>query len=254
MFNAETMRDEIIQWIQDIFTDNGPECCAVIGISGGKDSSITAALCARALGKTRVYGVLLPCGEEKDMGIARDFVHYLDIPHCVINIGGGTDTIIEAIQTGGLTPNRAASVNTPARIRMTVLYAVSAIMNGRVANTCNLSEDWVGYATKFGDGAGDFSPLAHLTVTETKAVGQALGLPERFVDKVPEDGLTGLTDEENLGFSYVMLDRYIREGICEDPIIQAKIDQLHKAALHKLKPVPSMNTVPFFRGRSEPRT
>ena len=131
--------------------------------------------------------------------------------------------------------NRPAEINTPARIRMAVLYAVSAVVGGRVANTCNLSEDWVGYATKFGDGAGDFSPLSHLTVTEVKAVGRALNLPTKFIDKIPEDGLTGLSDEENLGFTYAVLDRYIREGICEDNAVREKIDRLHQCNLHKLR-------------------
>ena len=122
---------------------------------------------------------------------------------------------------------------------MAALYAVSQTVNGRVANTCNLSEDWVGYATKFGDGAGDFSPLSKLTVQEVKAVGRALGLPSMFVDKVPIDGLCGLSDEDNLGFTYAVLDRYIREGICEDEETRQKIDRMHKANLFKLQPMPT---------------
>ena len=122
---------------------------------------------------------------------------------------------------------------------MSVLYAVSAIVGGRVANTCNLSEDWVGYSTKFGDSAGDFSPISGMTVTEVKAVAKELGLPLKFIDKMPADGLSGLSDEENLGFTYNVLDKYIREGICENKIVKEKIDSLHKSNLHKLTLMPS---------------
>ena len=136
-------------------------------------------------------------------------------------------------------PTEQAIINTPARIRMTVLYAVSAGVNGRVANTCNLSEDWIGYSTKFGDSAGDFSPLSFLTVTEVREIGRELGLPPKFTDKIPEDGLTGLSDEENFGFTYEVLDRYIRNGICEDAVIKGEIDHLHQYNLHKINPMPS---------------
>ena len=132
-----------------------------------------------------------------------------------------------------------AKVNLPPRLRMSVLYAVSQTVNGRVANTCNLSEDWVGYSTRYGDCAGDFSPLSNLTVQEVKAVGRTLGLPAMFVDKVPIDGLCGRTDEDNLGFTYAVLDRYIREGICEDQQIREKIDRMHRMNLFKLQLMPS---------------
>lgn len=134
--------------------------------------------------------------------------------------------------------NDVARINTPARIRMAVLYAVSAIIGGCVANTCNLSEDWVGYTTKFGDGAGDFSPIAEFTVTEVKEIGKELSLPDMFVNKVPIDGLCGKTDEENLGFSYEVLDKYIRTGICEDAAIKNKIDLMHAKSRHKFNPIP----------------
>ena len=246
MFDAKIVRDEIIQWIRGYFDKNGGDCRAVVGISGGKDSSITAALCAHALGNDRVYGVLMPQGEQWDMDVSRALVDFLGINHRIINIKKGVETLFDVIGESGLTINRVARVNTPARLRMTVLYAVSAIVNGRVANTCNLSEDWIGYSTKFGDSAGDFSPLSRLTVTEVKAVGRELGLPSQFIDKVPEDGLSGLSDEENIGFSYDVLDRYIREGICEDNAIKEKIDRLHKAGLHKLQ------LMPYYGGPSCP--
>ena len=237
-FNAAKIKCEIIQWIKGYFNENGKDCSAVVGISGGKDSSVTAALCKEALGAERVYGVLMPRGEQWDIPVSRELVQFLGIKHYEININDPVISLLAAVNGTGLTVNKAASVNTPARIRMATLYAVSAIVNGRVANTCNLSEDWVGYSTKFGDSAGDFSPLSRLTVTEVRAVGRELGLPAKIIDKVPEDGLSGLSDEENLGFSYEVLDRYIREGVCEDEKIKEKIDMLHRLNLHKITLMP----------------
>ncbi|MDR0447428.1 MAG: NAD(+) synthase [Treponema sp.] len=238
MFEAGKVKDGIVQWIQNYFNKNGRDCLAIIGISGGKDSSITAALCTKALGADRVFGVLMPQGEQADIGVSLELVNHLGISHCVINIGNCVDSLLGAVKEGEITINRQASVNIPARIRMTALYAVSATVNGRVANTCNLSEDWVGYSTKFGDSAGDFSPLSRMTVTEIKAIGRELKLPPKFIDKTPEDGLSGMTDEENLGFSYAVLDKYIRDGICDDPVIKDKIDRLHKNNLHKQELMP----------------
>ncbi|MCL2442923.1 MAG: NAD(+) synthase [Treponema sp.] len=241
MFNAAKVKDEIIQWIRDYFNENGPDCSAVIGISGGKDSSIVAALCVQALGANRVFGVLMPQGEQNDISFSYELVSLLGIKHTVINIKDSVDTLIAGIKTGGLTLNNQAIVNIPARIRMTTLYAVSAIVNGRVANTCNLSEDYVGYSTKYGDSAGDFSPLSRLTVSEVKAIGRELNLPLKFIDKLPEDGLSGLSDEENLGFTYDVLDKYLREGFCEDIVIKEKIDKLHRINKHKLFLMPSFS-------------
>jgi NAD+ synthase len=238
VFDAEKVKNDAVQWIRVFFDKNGKDCHAVIGISGGKDSSVTAALCAEALGAGRVYGLLMPQGEQWDINIARDLVTYLGIRHSLINIKTGVDALFEAIREGGLVVNKQAAINTPARIRMAALYAAAASVGGLVANTCNLSEDWVGYSTKFGDSAGDFSPLSRLTVTEVNALGRALGLPAPFIEKLPEDGLSGMSDEEKLGFSYDVLDRYIREGVCEDQAVKEKIDRLHTANLHKVTLMP----------------
>jgi len=235
-FDARATADGIVRWIRDRF--DGTDCLAVVGLSGGKDSSVVAALCAEALGAGRVLGVLLPRGRQWDMDVALDLAGFLGIRHLVADIGGCTDALLAAVRGAGLEPNGQAETNAPARIRMAALYAVAATVGGRVANTCNLSEDWVGYSTKFGDAAGDFSPLSLLTASEVRAVGGALGLPERFTDKTPEDGLSGLTDEENLGFSYDVLDRYIREGICADTAVREKIDRLYAAGRHKIEPMP----------------
>jgi len=240
MFEARTVKEQLVQWIRDYFRCNGsPTTKAVIGISGGKDSSVAAALCVEALGKERVLGVLMPQGVQDDIGAAYALCWMLDIRYVEINIKDPVEALYSQIDDTGLVLNEVAEFNTPARIRMAALYAVSGIVSGRVANTCNLSEDWVGYVTKFGDGAGDFSPLADLTNTEVKAIGRELGLPAFFVDKVPVDGLCGKTDEDSFGFTYEVLDRYIRRGICEDPKIKERIDQLHLRGLHKVNPVPA---------------
>jgi NAD+ synthase len=238
MFDSGKIKNEVVQWVRGYFEENGKDCNAVIGISGGKDSSVTAAICVQALGAQRVYGVLMPQGQQHDIDYSRELVAHLKIKHFVINIKDSVDALLSSIKEGGLSANRQALINIPARIRMTTLYAVSATLNGRVANTCNLSEDWIGYSTKYGDAAGDFSPLSHLTVTEVRLIGRELSLPSKIVDKVPEDGLSGLSDEENIGFSYEVLDRYIREGVCEDAATKEKIDRLHEINLHKLKLMP----------------
>ena len=240
MFDAEKIKDKMVLWISDYFKGNGtPETKAVIGISGGKDSSVVAALCVEALGKERVFGVLMPEGKQHDIDVSYRLCAALGIKYVEIDIQNAVRSLYDAILPSGLKLNSVVTFNTPARMRMTTLYAVSGMVGGRVANTSNLSEDWVGYATKFGDSAGDFSPLSNLTVTEVKAVGRALGLAAGFVDKTPIDGLSGKTDEENLGFPYELLDKYIREGICENKKLKEKIDALHKANIHKLNPMPS---------------
>jgi len=240
MFDAKKVKAQIVAWIADYFKNNADAGTkAVIGISGGKDSSVTAALCAEALGSDRVMGVLLPQGKQHDIDVAYELCQTLGIPHIEINTGDPVRALYDNMEKSGLVLNDIATFNTPARIRMSVLYAVSGIVGGRVANTSNLSEDWVGYATKFGDSAGDFSPLCDLTVAEIKAVGRELSLSSKFIDKTPIDGLCGRTDEENLGFTYEVLDRYIREGICDDAAVKEKIDRLHRANLHKITPMPA---------------
>jgi NAD+ synthase len=234
-FNAEKVKNECVAWIRAFFEKNGPGCSAVVGISGGKDSSVVAALCAEALGKDRVIGVLMPNGEQHDIDMARLLVEHLGIRSYTVNIRDAVEGVINSIPFELSAQSR---INLPPRIRMATLYAVSQSHNGRVANTCNLSEDWVGYSTRYGDAAGDFSPCSHLTVQEVKAVGRALGLPAVLVDKTPIDGLCGKTDEDNLGFTYAVLDRYIREGAIEDAAVKARIDTLHARNLFKLRLMP----------------
>lgn len=239
-FQAEKVKNQIVEWIRDFFEKNGKDCNAVVAISGGKDSSVAAALCVEALGRDRVYGVLLPNGEQADIDASKQLVAHLGIEHTIINIKAGFEGLFEEIKSQlPVETTKQTRTNLPARLRMAATYAVAQSMNGRVANTCNLSEDWVGYSTRYGDAAGDFSPLSHLTVQEVKAVGTVLGLPDNLVHKTPIDGLSGLSDEENLGFTYAALDRYIREGICEDAEIKAKIDNKRKMNKFKLELMPS---------------
>lgn len=238
MFNVEKATQGAIQWIRDWFEQNGKGCNAVIGISGGKDSSVVAALCKEALGKDRVIGVLMPNGEQPDIDCSKQLVEYLGIPFYVCNIQKAVDGVLQSLEENGVEITRQTRVNLPPRIRMSTLYALSQSNNGRVANTCNLSEDWVGYSTRYGDAAGDFAPLGKLTVQEVKAIGFHLGLPKNLVEKVPSDGLTDRTDEDNLGFTYAALDKYIRTGVCEDETVKAKIDRLHVMNEFKLKPIP----------------
>lgn len=245
-FDAAKTKDEIITWIRNYFRKNGPDCNAVVGISGGKDSSIVAALCCEALGNGRVIGVLMPQGVQEDIDVARDLVKHLGIKSFEINIAETVNTLLAKGRIAGLCDSKQARVNLPARIRMATLFMVSQSMNGRVANTSNFSEDYVGFATLFGDGAGQFSPLGKLTVTEVKAVGRELRLPEKFIEKAPADGLTGKTDEDNFGFTYDFLDKYIRTGdFGGDTATAAKIDRMHDANTFKLLPMSVYNSNPF---------
>ena len=238
MFQAEKIKNDCVNWIRSFFEQNGKDCNAVVGISGGKDSSVAAALCVEALGKDRVIGVLMPQGEQHDIDMAHLLVEHLGIRHFVVNIKDTVDGILNQLPTDlEITPQTIQNI--PPRIRMSTLYAVSQSVNGRVCNTCNLSEDWVGYSTRYGDSVGDFSPMSHLTVTEVKEIGHLLGLPKELVEKTPIDGLCGKTDEENLGFTYAELDHYIREGVIDDPVKKEMIDRRHKMNLFKLELMPS---------------
>lgn len=238
MFDAVKVKNDCVQWIRDWFEENGKGCCAVIGISGGKDSSVVAALCVEALGKDNVVGVLMPNGTQSDIDDSIKLVDFLKITNITVNIAEGANGILDNLKKC-IGISEQTRVNLPPRIRMATLYAVSQSLNGRVANTCNLSEDYVGYSTRWGDSVGDFSPLANLTSDEVVAIGDACGLPYELTHKTPSDGLCGKTDEDNLGFTYAVLNKYIRTGICEDSAIKAKIADKHNKNLFKLQPIPT---------------
>lgn len=248
MFNAKKIKDELVQWIRNWFDMNGPECNAVIGISGGKDSTIVAALCVEALGADRVIGVMMPNGVQRDIDASCEVVERLDIRTIEVNIKDAYRSILHDIIDGtylvrdgfpDFTISEQTRINLPPRLRMATLYAISQSVNGRVSNNSNLSERYIGYSTRWGDSVGDFAPLANLTATEVKAVGYALGLPASLIEKAPSDGLCGKTDEDNFGFSYDILDYYIRTGNCSDIDTKEKIDRMHDKNLFKLMSMPS---------------
>lgn len=234
-FDAKKVLNELTVWIRDWFEENGRDCNAIVGISGGKDSSVAAALCVRALGVDRVIGVLMPNGEQSDIAMSRLLVEHLGIRHFVVNIHDGYQGLLGEVRRQLGDVSRDTEINLAPRLRMSTLYAVAQSNNGRVVNTCNLSEDWVGYSTRYGDSAGDFSPLSMLCVREVKALGRELGLPECLVEKVPIDGLCGQTDEEKLGFTYAALDAYIRDGVEPDAATKARIDRLYKLNRFKVR-------------------
>lgn len=234
-FDASKAVEATVKWIQDWFAENGSDCNAIIGISGGKDSSITAALLVEALGKDRVIGIMMPNGEQSDMDMAMLLVNHLGINHYVINIAAAYNGAVKDIKCAIGELSKDSLINLAPRLRMATLYAVGQSRNGRVANTCNLSEDWVGYSTRYGDAAGDFSPISSFTTAEIRAMGRVLGVPDILIEKVPSDGLSGMSDEDKLGFTYEVLDRYIRTGEIEDATAKERIDTLHERNLFKLR-------------------
>jgi NAD+ synthase len=240
LFDANREIENIVAWIQNWFENNGPKASAVIGISGGKDSTIVATLLVRALGKERVVGVMMPNGEQKDISDSRKVVELLGIRNFTVNINEAFEGEMNALKAAGVEPGKDAVINTPPRLRMTTLYAIAQSLpeGGRVANTCNASEDYVGYSTKYGDAAGDFSPCSDYVVNEMLQIGDALGLPAELIHKTPSDGLSGMSDEDKLGFTYAVLDKYIRTGVIEDQATKEKIDRLHRLNLHKLQTIP----------------
>lgn len=234
--NVEKVTNNLINWIKEWFDNNGPSCNAVIGISGGKDSTIVAELCARALGPDRVLGVLMPNGVQKDINDSIEVCNYIGIRYITVNISPAVEALKKEI---GFELSPQSETNLPPRIRMTALYAVSQSNNGRVINTCNRSENYVGYETKFGDGAGDMSPLSNLTVREVLQIGDYLGLPHYLVHKVPMDGLNTnddgsyVTDEQSLGFTYNELDDYLLEKKLPSDEKLGRIVRMHERAVAK---------------------
>ena len=237
--NPEKAKNAIVEWIREYFKTNGENFSAVVGISGGKDSTIVAVLCKEALGADKVIGILMPDGEQSDIQDSVDIVKHLGIKYWTININSCTSALKNTLSKD-FELSKNTLINLPPRIRMATLYAIAQSIEGGafVANTCNASEDYVGYSTKFGDSAGDFSPLTNLFVHEVRQIGALCDIPSRFVEKTPSDGLSGMSDEEKLGFTYEELDNYVLTGKCENQETKNKIDRLHKINLHKIKPMP----------------
>jgi len=238
MFNAKLETEKIIDFIREIFAERPMFKGAVLGISGGKDSLVCAALCIRALGAGRVFGVLMPNGQQSDIHDALVTVQHLGIESVTVNIGEAFAAVVNAI------PDDLSQIsvqNIPPRIRMATLYAIAQERRLLVCGTSNLSEITIGYTTKWGDSVSDFAPIAHLTKTEVVEVGVYLGLPLDLVNKIPADGLTGMTDEESIGFSYLELDDYIRNALENVPAeVAEKIERRIEANLHKRLPIPTV--------------
>lgn len=239
MFNAVKAKNDCIQWIQNFFEINGKDCNACVGISGGKDSSVVAALCVEALGKDRVIGVLMPNGEQSDIGDAKAVVAHLGIKSFCINIKNAVDDLLARLHYSEIDVSEQTKINLPPRIRMATLYAISQSLNGRVVGTDNASEAYIGYSTRWGDNVADLMPILNFTSDEVVAIGDACGLPYELTHKTPSDGLCGKTDEDNFGFTYEALNKYILTGECEDEVTKAKIDNLHNKNLFKTQPIPS---------------
>lgn len=236
-FNPQIQLAGLLEWMAEQMNACHGKT-AVIGISGGKDSSTVAALAVAAYGRENVLGVLMPDGVQPDIDYSQALVEHLDLPHTTINIHDAVQGVLNEMEKAGLTPSRQTKVNLPSRVRMATLYAVAqSVEGGIVINTSNLSEDWVGYCTIYGDSAGAFSPLGMYTTEEVIALGRQLGLPEKFLIKPPSDGLTGLTDEDNLGFPYHAVNEYVRRGVV-DPDIKEHIDALHRASRFKFQTLP----------------
>lgn len=236
-FDAEEQTKKCIKWIKDYFSqfDDNTNCC--VALSGGKDSTIVATLAVTALGKSRVKGIMLPYHTQEDIDVSIAVAKGLGIEYKIINIGESVDSIEHNMRINMIFPTRVAMVNLPARIRMAELFFYAQCVNGIPSCNCNLSEDWVGYSTYGGDGFGSFAPISTFTVTELRQIGKVLGLPDGWINKIPTDGLCGKSDEDNLGFSYEVLDRYIRTGEIEDQEVKKRIDELHERNLFKLRPM-----------------
>lgn len=231
-------KNDCIKWMRKWYEENGKGCNIVVGISGGIDSSVVAALCVEAFGKDKVLGIIMPNGVQTDIAYAYELVGFLNIEYFLCNIGDIVFETFDVMKDNRITPSEQTKINLPPRIRMALLYAIAQSENGRVVNTCNLSEDYIGYSTRWGDSVGDFAPIANFTKTEVKLLGYELNLPERLVEKTPTDGLCGKTDEENFGFTYEVLDTYIRTGVCEDKRIKDAIDYMHEKNKFKEMPIP----------------
>ena len=262
-YDVKKLKEDLIKWIQDTVGD----CNVVIGISGGKDSSVVAALCVEDLGQDKVLGVLMPDGEQQDIDKAYQLVDHLGIKHIEVNIGNITKELRKTLMYAPILEGkrvydvlRPANVeickfgdvyetNTPARIRMTTLYGIAAIIgNARIAGTCNRSETYTYYFTKWGDGASDFEPLLDLTVREVKELGYELGLPQDLIEKTPSDGMSGKSDEEKMGFTYEELDSFLLDGITPKKESYDKIMKLHTIGAHKGKPIPKFHYLDKNKG------
>ncbi len=240
-FDAEKVRDKLIEEIRNTGFKK-----VILGISGGKDSSVAAALCARALGPENVYGIMLPDGVQKDLSDSQRICEALKINARTVNIGpihtalnaqSINDTTRDDIFPDGTNESKMeheSDINVGPRLRMTVLRYLGQSIGALVCGTGNLSESVVGYCTKDGDTSCDFNPLGALTSIEVVEVGKTMEeLPRELVEKTPSDGLSGMSDEEKLGIKYTDIHKYIRLGTSGNEEIDKKITEKYNASFHK---------------------
>ncbi|MBQ8110650.1 MAG: NAD(+) synthase [Clostridia bacterium] len=242
VFDAARARDGLVEGVRRLAAQQG-FTRVVVGISGGKDSTVSAAICARALGRENVYGVMLPDGGQLDIADSIRVCEALGINRRTVNIGA----IHEALRSltdqrgAGAAPgefdiprSRESDINVGPRLRMTVLRYIAQSLGARLVGTGNLSESTVGYCTKDGDTSCDFALLGALTSVEVVGVGLTMPeIPAELVEKTPTDGLSGKSDEERLGLTYADIHRYIRLGPCGDADTDARIRQKQRANAHK---------------------
>lgn len=246
-FNVENQTEACINWIKDWFeNDSGGAKGIILGISGGKDSTVAAELCAMAIGAENVLGVLMPDGEQLDILDSYAACESSHIHSMVVNIGDITKSFVNAIEFSNSQLNFQSRTNIAPRIRMSVLYAIGQNMNYRVCGTGNQSENVVGYFTKWGDGACDFNPLANFTTDEVVAIGDYLDIPWGLTHKVPADGLCGQTDEDNLGVTYAEINNFIKNivrpfapyDVTDSCDKYPEVLKKYRAASHKNNPIP----------------
>ena len=245
-FDAAAERDRLVAAVKALAAAQG-FTRVVVGVSGGKDSSVAAALCARALGPENVYGVMLPDGEQRDIADSRRVCEALGIRQRTLNIGAMHRALLAEVEperpaAAGEFPlpfSRESDINVGPRLRMTALRYVAQALGARLVGTGNLSEATVGYCTKDGDTSCDFALLGSLTSLEVVELGLSMPeLPPELVRKTPSDGLSGMSDEEKLGLSYRSIHDYLRLGTSGDPAVDARIRQKEAANAHKRRMPP----------------
>lgn len=244
-FKPAEVRAEIVSWIRNERDKNGLKG-VVLGISGGKDSTVVAALCAEALGPENVLGVLMPNGVQKDIHDSQNVVKILGIKSVTVNIGSAFNELTNSINIGIIKESKRitneASVNIAPRLRMNTLYTIAQSMGGgyRVCGTGNLSERTLGYFTKWGDGASDLNPIGNLTSIEVVSIGDTYtNIPYELIHKTPDDGLSGMSDEEKLGIKYIDVHNYLRNNLTEiSKETHDKIIKMELASAHKRKDIP----------------
>lgn len=248
--DVKMLTNQCVDWIKNWFeNESGGAKGVVIGISGGKDSTVVAGLCVKALGKDKVLGVLMPNGEQSDIDDSIEICEHLGIKYRVVNIGHTVKSFYEQIYfsleyhendiiDNFMPLSDHTQTNIPPRVRMTTLYAIGQELGYRVVGTGNASEAYVGYFTKWGDGACDFNPIGNLTTEQVVAIGDELGLPYDLVHKTPADGLCGKTDEDNLGYSYADVNAVMKYESCGDEEVDKKINKAYIYSQHKRNPIP----------------